>query len=130
MSETERLYTLREATERFLPPGFSAKALRTEAKNGRLMLTRIAGKDCVTESAIRGMIELCRASRSRPASTSGGAKVEIQSGPFSDSDLKKAQDAAKETLKALKESSRASSRKGTSRRKKPTGSNVYSLPTS
>ncbi len=56
----EKLYSLKEAAEKFLPASFTAKALRTEIGKGRLSYCRIAGKICVTERDIADMIERCK----------------------------------------------------------------------
>ena len=60
MSEIERLYTLKEAVEAFLP-GFTVSSLRTAIRHGHLVPLKFAGKFCVTEAAIREMLDKCRA---------------------------------------------------------------------
>jgi hypothetical protein len=55
----EPLYTLKQAAEKFMPAGFSAKALRTEIGKGNLIAHTIAGKICVTESALAEMVGRC-----------------------------------------------------------------------
>jgi hypothetical protein len=51
---------LRAAAKLFFPRGgITASSLRTEARKGRLVITRIAGRDFVTRQAIDRMIELC-----------------------------------------------------------------------
>ena len=61
MAELERIYSLKEAVERFLPGGaWTVSSLRTEIRKGRLVAERIAGKLGVTESAVARMRELCR----------------------------------------------------------------------
>src|SRR3990167_9632629 len=70
--------TLAEAVAVFFPGGlFSVHALRTEAMHGRLTITRIAGKDVVTPSAIRGMRERCRVDQ-RGRDSTGGGRVETK----------------------------------------------------
>lgn len=130
MSEIERRYTMKQAVATFLGPPWTVSSLRTEMRKGHLVVERIAGKLAVTESAIRGMLDKCREDALRPASTSSEDKAERRSGSSEASDLKKAQAAARATLKALKESSRASSASGTSRRKPAATSNVHQLRTS
>ena len=40
--------------------GYPVSALRTEARKGRLALIRVAGKDFVSQEAIRDMERLCK----------------------------------------------------------------------
>lgn len=54
-----RLLTLKEAAER-ISPALTADSLRTEARRGRLHITRVAGKSFVTEADLREMLERCR----------------------------------------------------------------------
>ena len=61
---------LAEACTRFFGGAMTVSGLRREAARGNLALTRIAGKDFVTESAIREMIEKCRVVQPQPASGS------------------------------------------------------------
>src|SRR3990167_6295903 len=62
--------TLAEAVADFFPGGmFSVHALRTEAMQDRLTITRIAGKELVTPSAVRGMRERCRVDQRERGST-------------------------------------------------------------
>lgn len=130
MSGLERPYTLKQAVAIFLGPPWTVSSLRTEIRKGRLVAERIAGKLAVTESAIARMRELCRESANRPASTSDTATDEPQCGSSSDSDLNRAQAAAKATLQALKENSLPPLPRNTSRRKQRGASNVLRLPTS
>src|SRR5262245_14597778 len=52
-----RLYSLKEAAELLSPSGeLTARSLRTMARQGRLQLVRIAGRDFVTEIAISEMV--------------------------------------------------------------------------
>lgn len=52
---------LSKAAEIFFPHGgITTSSLRTEVRNGRLAVERIAGKDFVTESAIEDMLTKCR----------------------------------------------------------------------
>jgi hypothetical protein len=50
--------------------GMSVSALRREAQRGRLVISRIAGKDFTTINDIRRMVELCRVKQSHRDSTS------------------------------------------------------------
>jgi hypothetical protein len=50
--------------------GMSESGLRREAKRGKLVIERIAGKDYTTLNHIKRMREQCRARSSRPDSTS------------------------------------------------------------
>lgn len=43
--------------------GMTSSGLRREAKRGRLIIERVAGKDYTTLNHIRGMRELCRVSK-------------------------------------------------------------------
>lgn len=56
--------------------GYPASALRTEARRGNLVLTRVAGKDYVTERAIRDMERKCQHTASPPDCGSGRAETE------------------------------------------------------
>jgi hypothetical protein len=57
----EPIYRLSDAAERFFPNGgITPHSLRSEARAGRLKITRIAGKDFVTERDIAEMLEKCR----------------------------------------------------------------------
>jgi hypothetical protein len=50
--------------------GFKAAALRTEARKGRLAVSRVAGKDYVTLADIGRMLESCRVNQKVPDSGS------------------------------------------------------------
>ena len=115
MSDIPRLLTLQEAAAR-ISPSLTADSLRTEAKRGRLHITRIAGKSFVSESDVREMLERCRAA---PRDHGSGSDREPDATPFGSSSTEAkstAQVAAKETLLALKERLRATSRPSTNRR--------------
>ena len=47
--------------------GYSSSSLRTEARRGNLEILRVAGKDYVTEEAIRDMEKRCRIQAKAPA---------------------------------------------------------------
>jgi hypothetical protein len=125
---TERLYTLKEAQAKFLP-GWSISALRTEIRRGRLVAERIAGKLGVTEQAIGEMRQLCREKPKVPVCTYVVEKAEHQCGSSSTEESRLSLAAAKATIRELKQSLRATSRKNTSRRKNAIGSTVCSLRT-
>jgi hypothetical protein len=50
--------------------GMSAAGLRREAKRGRLVIARVAGKDFTTLNHIKQMVELCHVNRNRHDSDS------------------------------------------------------------
>jgi hypothetical protein len=127
----EPMYSLAEAAERFWPCGGMTKAgLRTEARNGHLVLLRIAGKDFVTESAIRAMVEACSQRRtprecpapeSRPASTSDPADPAGEANGSSWTERQRlARAQVRQTMQQLKERSKRTSRASTGRRQEPT----------
>ncbi|CAH1657425.1 hypothetical protein CHELA1G11_13053 [Hyphomicrobiales bacterium] len=106
------LMTLREACEVFLGGLLEPRSLRTEVRKGTLTLTRVAGKDFVTPSAIKEMLRLCRsdqkdhASMNAPhAATSRGKSPTRASGSSEMDRLRLAQAAARMTSLALKERS-------------------------
>jgi hypothetical protein len=118
----EIYFTLEEAAARFFPNGVVTKqSLRTEARKGRLRVTRIAGKDLVTESAIRAMLEAC----SCPAEAKvrdyscGSVSDRADSGSSSTANGKLAQAAALRTLMELSERSKTISSANTGRRQGP-----------
>ena len=115
MSEFPRLMTLAEAAER-ISPALTADSLRTEAKRGRLHITRVAGKSFVTESDLREMLDKCRGERKDHGSTCASDQGGNLSGSCSTEAKSTALVAAKETLRELKERSRATSAKSTNRR--------------
>ena len=122
-SAIESVYTLGDAARRFLGAPWTASSLRTEIAKGRLSAARIAGKLCVTEADIRGMLERCR---ERPAGhdcTSGSVPTAGDTMSSSTEDASLAQAAARMTLTELKGRSRATSRKSTS----PPGAPVISI---
>ena len=115
MDEMERLYSLQEAVDAFFPGGiWTVASLRTEIRKGRLKPMRIAGKFAVTESAIREMRRLCQEKPNLPGSISDQPEmIERPSGSFSTGDAKLAQDAAKASVRKLRERLRTTSRKNT-----------------
>ena len=101
MGDMEPLYTLKEAVEKYFPGGtITVAALRTEIRKGRLIPERIAGKFCVTESAIRRMRKLCR-EKPRPQGSTCATEPERRNNP---------QDVVREMLKRPTKKLRGSSR--------------------
>lgn len=115
---------LSDAVSLFFPHGgMSLSALRTEARKGRLVIERIAGKDFVTRKAINEMRERCRDQGSRPASNSEATNELGSSETGSDMS---AQDALRIRLTRPPIASRDTSRKDT----RPTRKNVVPLRSS
>jgi len=112
MSDLPRLLTLQEASAK-LGGKIKPRALRTEARHGRLHLTRIAGKDFVTESDLGEMLTRCRAARKDLGSGCSNAAAGSPHGSFSTEASSTAQAAAKATVQALKERLAGTSRKNT-----------------
>jgi hypothetical protein len=124
VAELDTYYTLEEAAARFFPSGVVTKqSLRTEARKGRLRVTRIAGKDLVSERAIRAMLEACEcpAERKAPDCSSGGGSARLDSGSSSTANVRSAQAAALRTLQALSEHSKSISSASTARPQGPRG---------
>jgi hypothetical protein len=93
---------LRAAAKLFFPRGgITASSLRTEARKGRLIVTRIAGRDFVTRQAIDLMIELCtiRKKPDEPARTQ-------QRDPYSEERPRLARLSLEHTVKELKKPKR------------------------
>jgi hypothetical protein len=96
---------LERAARLAFPDGtMSATGLRKEAKRGRLVIERIAGRDYVTLEAIERMRELCRVEPKASASISANAKglPDKESGSSSTATFKSARDAAMMTAQTLK----------------------------
>jgi hypothetical protein len=99
---------LNEAAKIAFPRGgMSAAGLRREAKRGRLVIARIAGKDFTTLNHIKQMVELCHVSQVRRDSTKGwseGIRTAASLTPLSTSssmeDANSALDAVLATLEA------------------------------
>ncbi|CAN0459848.1 unnamed protein product, partial [Phaeothamnion confervicola] len=102
MADLPRLMTLQEAADK-LGGGITARALRTEARNGRLHLTRVAGKYYVTESDLAGMLTSCRDAQKAPGSGCTNETTASRPGSSSMPDASMAQTAARATALALKE---------------------------
>jgi hypothetical protein len=96
----ERLMSLEDGAD---VVGLTKAALRTEIRNGRLRPTIVAGKYFITASALMEMLELCRAEPRDRAYISGLSGPASNSGSFSTVSMRQAQDAARLTLKKLKE---------------------------
>jgi hypothetical protein len=115
-----------DAVGLFFPHGgMTLSALRTEARKGRLVVERIAGKDFVTRRAINEMRRLCRDQESRHASSSEQT-VESASGSSGTAEAMSAQDALRVRLAGPPTRSKPISHKGTS----PTRRNVVPLRSS
>jgi len=121
------LLTLQEAAARL--GKVTARALRTEARKGRLHLTRVAGKDYVTESDLGEMIERCRAAQRGLGCGSIAAQGGSPHGSSSTPDASTAQAAAKATVQALRERLAATSPTNTARRREKARSSASSSPT-
>lgn len=122
------LLTLQEAAAK-LGGAISPRALRTEARKGRLHLTRVAGKDFVTESDLQEMIERCRAAQKGHGCGSTAGQGGSQHGSSSTPDASTAQAAAKATVQALRERLAGTSRTSTTRRREKARSTASSSPT-
>ncbi len=113
----EDLMTLVEAAAVFWPDGpLTVRSLRTEIAAGSLTAERIAGKDLVTPAALREMRKRCRARRSPRVCISATEKDVALSGSSSPPEMKSAQVAALETVRARREHLRVSSRVSTNRK--------------
>jgi hypothetical protein len=102
--------------------GMGARGLRREAARGRLVIYRVAGKDYTTRQDIKDMLQQCRAAdRGRDSTcanldaTAADASAMAPSGSSSTGDTSAAQAAARTIVQQLRESSRTTSRKSTSR---------------
>jgi hypothetical protein len=86
--------------------GLTAAALRTEAKRGRLVISRVAGKDWTSVAEVREMFDRCRVNPKE--SDSGFDQREAASAPPSSSETaqsRSAQAALNLRLSRLRESS-------------------------
>jgi hypothetical protein len=103
------------AAEIFFPAGgVTPSSLRTEIRNGHLVVERIAGKDFVTRRAIEQMRERCRSQpKSRDSGSTEGQK-KARSGSSSIAESTSQRDATKATAKALKKPSPTTSPANTS----------------
>lgn len=123
----DELVRLSDAVAWFFPHGrMTLSALRTEARKGRLVIERIAGKDFVTRRAINEMRARCRDQGSRPASSSEGTETESAAGSSETANGISAQDALRIRLARPPTRSKDTSRKGTG----PTRRNVVHLRSS
>lgn len=116
------------------PYGLSAAALRAEAKQGRLAIYRLRGKDWTTAKDVQEMFEKCRVQAK--ALTYGSedlGKTETHSGQPSGSskteDANLALAAAQAIIRRRKESSQSTSSESTSRRAASATSNQFPSPT-
>ena len=115
---------LADAVLREFPSGgMTVCGLRGEAAKGRLAIMRIAGKDFVTRAAIREMQRKCLVNQKArtfgfdpPAETPLESSSSAPDGSSRTEAVKSAQDALRETVKSLKQSSRPTSPRNTTRR--------------
>lgn len=86
--------------------GMTVAGLRRERDAGRLVVSRIAGKEFVTLAAIDAMVEACRhpVTPKAPTSTSAKGLGRKRSGASETAPASSAQDAALATVRALRES--------------------------
>jgi hypothetical protein len=112
----DELMTLAEAAAVFWPDGpLTVRSLRTEIAKGSLTAEQIAGKVFVTPAALKEMRQRCRARRTLRDSTSANARDAIQSGSSSTPEMRSAQAAALEIVRARRGHLRVISRGSTSR---------------
>lgn len=96
------LYSLIDACKKFFPGlDIDARDLKREARRGRLKLTRIGRRECVSEAAIREMLNSCQESQSHQGSCSKPEVDASHSGSSLTMDVRSAQVAAETTLKEL-----------------------------
>jgi hypothetical protein len=128
MSEADdrhRPMRLDEAVRECFPGGgITVSSLRTEHRKGRLVIERIAGKDCVTRAAIEDMRRKCRIQARDRDSISGGSGDESQSTSSVTERAQLARDALLTSLGKPERRSKTISR----RRSAPTSENVVSMP--
>jgi hypothetical protein len=94
--------------------GLTVSALRTEARRGRLAISRVAGKDFVTKAEVERMFERCQLAPKAPDCGSGPpeprtAATNELSGSSATESINRARDATLATVKRLKEGSRPTS---------------------
>ena len=107
----EPLMTLEDAATSI---GLRGAQLRTEIRKGRLTPTVVAGKHYVTESALRDMLDKCRADQKALASTCETPEQPVLRGLSSTAKQNVARDAARLTVQGLKKRSRTTSPANTS----------------
>jgi len=111
MERIEKLYTLGEAAD-MLGDHVTESSLSTEIKRKNLSYRKVGSKRYVTESDLVEMMKRCRVQAKAQGSTSDDAKASVQTSGSSGTTARiQAQDAARATFKALKHSSRSTSRK-------------------
>lgn len=104
------------AAERAYPDGsMTASGLRREAKAGRLVIERVAGKDYTTLAEIQKMRALCRVQQKAPVSTSASEPEDPPSGSSATATTSKALASLNVSLDALRKRSQNTSPKSTSR---------------
>ena len=116
MERIEKLYTLGEAAD-MLGDHVTESSLSTEIKRKNLSYRKVGSKRYVTESDLVEMQKRCLVPAKDPDFTSDGAKESVQTSGSSGTTARiQAQDAARATFKALKNSSRGTSRPNGRRR--------------
>ncbi len=105
-----KLYTLSEAAK-MLGASVTKGKLLTEIKRGRLPCRKVGATTYVTESDMREMTERCLVDQKDHTCGGENKKDAKASGLSRTTDAKKAQDAARASLKMLKNNSRNTSRK-------------------
>ena len=102
--------------------GLTAAALRTEAKRGRLVISRVAGKDWTSVAEVQRMFGLCRVNPEALTYGSGQPASEMtrapsgQHGSSKTPDAKSALDSARLSVERLKGRSPTTSPASTPRR--------------
>ena len=110
MERIEKLYTLGEAAD-MLGDHVTESSLSTEIKRKNLSYRKVGSKRYVTESDLVEMMKRCRVDQ-KDHTCGGESKKDAQaSGSSRTTDAKKAQDAARASLKMLKNNLRNTSRK-------------------
>lgn len=132
VTQAERVQTASGAPMRLADAaalfGLSVSALRTEARHGRLVISRVAGKDFVTKAEIERMFERCQLAPKAPDYGSGlpeprTAATSEPHGSSATESINRARDAVLMTMERLKGGSAATSPQRTPQR----GMNVTSL---
>jgi hypothetical protein len=132
------LLTLDAAAKLLAPDGgLTARSLRTEARNGRLKLVRLAGRDFVTVESLAAMIEIAAVTPRSPCPVvdsqldSASAQPEPivePPGSFSTERKRLALVQAQMSVKQLKRPSKPTSREPTDHRVVQIGRNNSSSP--
>ena len=91
--------------------GYPVSALRTEQRKGRLAVFRVAGKDYVSEAAIREMEAKCRTIAVEPDPTTATARAMAPAMLSSTAQRSAARASAEKALRMLKKLSRVTPRR-------------------